>query len=226
MEHLRPARILAIAVGAAAFLAVISHVRLSGQEEDRIDPDAADRLERIAEHHFESARGLSPCQEGDTWLLLQSARNRLVSIGESKANLIVVVAPTFSEIELIAIGPDYIRAYRFPGQTGFTPPSSEWFSPTPLKISDISLTPSEQFAIVTPIRRHITYAMTAREYGFDGVGYYFGNGDVDCAFAWTPHGTGPSGLIVDMVAEASGQAASVTKLLALARAIDRADGAR
>src|SRR5690606_16981614 len=133
---------------------------------------------------------------------------------------------TFSEIELVAFGQNYIRAYRFPGQTGFSPPSAEWFSPTPHKLSDLSLAADEQLAITTPVARHIRYAMTAREYGHDGVNYYFGIGEDDCAFAWMPRGPGPSGLIADMIAEASRKEPSAEKLLHLARAIDSTDSAR
>src|SRR3546814_9925633 len=59
--------------------------------------------------------------------------------------------------------------------------------------------------------------MTARESGYDGVNFYFGSGEDDCAFAWTPRGVGPGGLIADMITEASGRAPSTTKLLELAR---------
>src|SRR3546814_19995500 len=68
--------------------------------------------------------------------------------------------------------------------------------------------------------------MTARESGYDGVNFYFGSGEDDCAFAWTPRGVGPGGLIADMITEASGRAPSTTKLLELARSIDRVDGRR
>jgi len=225
MKHLRAARILALAVGLAASLALISHA-LVPKNQDPVDLVGAERLDKIAKHRFQSARGLSPCDDYYAHQTLKSARNSLVAIGESNANLIAVVAPTFSEIELIAFGPSYIRTYRFPGQTGFTPPSSEWFSPTPQKIAEVSLTPSEQFGIVTPIHRHIKYAMTAREFGLDGISYYFGDGADGCAFTWMPRGEGPSGLIVEMIAEASGQTPSPERLLALARAIDHADNAR
>ena len=225
MKHLRAPRILALAIGLAASLALIGHA-LVPKNQDTVNLVGAERLEKIAKHRFESARGLSPCNDYYAYETLKSAGNRLVTIGDSNANPIVVVAPTFSEIELIAFGPGYIRAYRFPGQTGFTPPSSEWFSPTPQKIAEVLLTPSEQFEIVTPIHRHIKYAMTARDLGNDGVSYYFGDGAGGCAFAWMPRGEGPSGLIAQMIAEASGQAPSRERLLALARAIDHADNAR
>src|SRR3546814_889420 len=105
-------------------------------------------------------------------------------------------------------------------------PTSEWFSPAPRKISDVSLPAMERLEIVTPIVRHVRYAMTARESGYDGVNFYFGSGEDDCAFAWTPRGVGPGGLIADMITEASGRAPSTTKLLELARSIDRVDGRR
>src|SRR3546814_1998286 len=110
--------------------------------------------------------------------------------------------------------------------TGCSPPTSEWFSPAPRKLSDVSLPAMERLEIVTPIVRHVRYAMTARESGYDGVNFYFGSGEDDCAFAWTPRGVGPGGLIADMITEASGRAPSTTKLLELARSIDRVDGRR
>src|SRR3546814_5363315 len=110
--------------------------------------------------------------------------------------------------------------------TGFSPPTSEWFSPAPRKMSDVSLPAMERLEIVTPIVRHVRYAMTARESGYDGVNFYFGSGEDDCAFAWTPRGVGPGGLIADMITEASGRAPSTTKLLELARSIDRVEGRR
>src|SRR3546814_14901067 len=82
----------------------------------------------------------------------------------------------------------------------------------------------ERLEIVTPIVRHVRYAMTARESGYDGVNFYFGSGEDDCAFAWTPRGVGPGGLIADMITEASGRTPSTTKHLELARSIDRVDG--
>src|SRR3546814_6000581 len=85
---------------------------------------------------------------------------------------------------------------------------------------------SSDLEIVTPIVRHVRYAMTARESGYDGVNFYFGSGEDDCAFAWTPRGVGPGGLIADMITEASGRAPSTTKLLELARSIDRVEGRR
>jgi len=224
MKHLRVTRIFALSVGLAVSLAIVGHA-LSSKDQDRGETQRADELERVAKHRFENFRGLSPC-EGDAWQLLRAARGKLIAIGESDANLIVVIAPTFSEIELVAFGPDYIRTYRFPGQTGFTPPSGDWFSPTPLKVSDTPLTASEQFTVVTPLVRHVRYAMTAREYGLDGISYYFGSGDDDCAFAWGPRRSGSIGLITDMITETTGQAPSTEKLLAIARAINRADSAR
>src|SRR3546814_13319191 len=83
---------------------------------------------------------------------------------------------------------------------------------------------SSDLEIVTPIVRHVRYAMTARESGYDGVNFYFGSGEDDCAFAWTPRGVGPGGLIADMITEASGRAPSTPKLLQLARAIDPVAG--
>lgn len=208
----------------AVFLAIIGHV-LGFDGRERGFLENAEKLERIARYRFENDRGLSPCS-GQARQLLDAARSKLMTMGESNADPIVVVASAFSEIELVAFGPDYIRAYRFQGQTGFSPPTSEWFSPVPQKISDVSLPAMEELEIVTPIVRHVRYAMTAREYGYDGVNFYFGSGEDSCAFAWTPRGPGPAGLIADMVAEASDQAPSTKRLLELAKSIDRADRAR
>jgi hypothetical protein len=191
-----------------------------------MDLVGAEQLDKTAKHRFENGRGLSPCDDYYAYETLRAARNKLVALGDSNSNLIAVVAPTFSEIELIAFGPSYVRAYRFPGQTGSTPPSSEWFSPTPLKISEVSLTPTQQFEILAPVRRHIKYAMTARERGLDGVFYYFGDGGEGCALSWSPRGEGPGGLIAEMIAEASRQSPSAERLLALARAVDHADRVR
>src|SRR5688572_16918278 len=135
MKHPRAASILAMSFGAAALLALISHFFLS-KGQAKLSLDGSEKLENIAKHRFENDRGLSPC-DGYAWQTLRAARGRLISIGDSNANLIAVVAPTFSEIELVAFGQNYIRAYRFPGQTGFSPPSAEWFSPTPHKLSDL-----------------------------------------------------------------------------------------
>src|SRR3546814_17412531 len=99
-----------------------------------------------------------------------------MTMGESNADLVVVVASAFSEIELVAFGPDYIRAYRFPGQTGFSPPTSEWFSPAPRKISAVSLPAMVRLEFVTPVLRHVPYALKARESGSDGVPFTFGCG--------------------------------------------------
>lgn len=224
MKRPRPIAILALSATLAVFLAIIGHV-LGSDKRDRGYLENAEKLERIARYQFENDRGLPPCN-GRERQLLDAARSRLMTMGESNADPVVVVASAFSEIEIIAFGPDYIRTYRFPGQTGFSPPTSGWFSPAPQKISDVSLTAMEQFEIVTPIVRHVRYAMTARESGYDGVNIYFGSGEDDCAFAWTPRGPGPGGLIADMITEASGRAPSTTRLHELAKSIDRADGTR
>src|SRR3546814_696486 len=189
----------ALPISLAAFLAIIGHVLGSDGRNPRY-LENAEKLERIARYRFENDRGLSPCSS-QARQLLDAARSRLMTMGESNADLVVVVASAFSEIGLVAFGPDYIRAYRFPGQTGFSPPTSEWFSPAPRKISDVSLPAMERLEIVTPIVRHVRYAMTARESGYDGVNFYFGSGEDDCAFAWTPRGVGPGGLIAEIRSE-------------------------
>ena len=225
MKHPRPVVILVLTLGAATLLAVIGHFAGSVDQELPANLERTRELEAIAKQRFENDRGLTPC-DGYGWETVRAARGRLISIGDSNAKSLAVVAPTFSEIELVAFGPDYIRAYRFPGQTGFSPPSSEWFSPVPEKLSDFSLTVLEQLAISAPIDRHVRYAMTAREYGHDGVSYYFGAGDDGCGLAWSPRGGGPSGLIADMIAEATSKEPSVERLVELARTIDAADSAR
>jgi len=225
MKHPRPVVIIALTLGTAMLLAAVGHFAQSVDQEASARLERTRELEGIAKHRFENLRGLTPC-DGYAWETLKAARGRLISIGDSDASSLAVVAPTFSEIELVAFGPDYIRTYRFPGQTGFSPPSAEWFSPVPEQLSNVSLTALEQFAISAPIDRHIRYAMTAREYGYDGVSYYFGTGDDGCAFAWSPRGTGPSGLIADIVAEATNKDPSVERLVELARAIDDADSTR
>lgn len=225
MTHPRPLVILVLTLGVATLLGTVGHYAVSGGQEASARLENTRELEELAKHRFENGRGLTPC-EGYAWETVRAARGRLISMGDSDASSLVVVAPTFSEIKLVAFGPDYIRAYRFPGQTGFSPPSAEWFSPSPEKLSNISLAALEQLAISTPINRHVRYAMTAREYGHDGDSYYFGTGDDGCAFAWSPRGVGPGGLIADMIAEVTGKEPSVERLVELAGTIDRADSER
>lgn len=221
MKPVSPVGVLVMSIGLAACLGFAGYAATLG-DGDRSGLMRAYRLEKIAEHRFEHARGLSPCdyRERD---LVRAARRSLIAIGESDVHALAVVAPTFSEIEVVAFGSSRIRTYRYAGQTGFDFPSAEWVSPQPVRIADLVLTATEQQEIVSPLSRHIAYAMTARTYGIDGVSYYFGLGEDDCALAWMPRGNGPASRIVEMVRAASGGSAAVSELLSLARAIDDAD---
>lgn len=224
MERPRPIFIVALSATTLVFLAFIGHIIGSKKQHDREYLDNAAKLEKSASFRFKNDRGLSPC-DGYERQIFWAAQRKLIAIGESNADLWVLVEPAFSEPELVVFGADYIRTYRFPGQIDIRLPGN-WISVMPQRISGVSLTAFEQLEIVTPIIRHTRYAMTAREYGFDGVNLYFGSGEDSCAFAWTPLGPGPSGLIADMVAEASDKAPSTKRLLELAKSIDRADSTR
>ncbi|WP_162407812.1 hypothetical protein [Pseudoxanthomonas jiangsuensis] len=224
MNKPRAASILVISFVAAALLAVIGHSFLS-EGEAKFGAQSYEKLENLAKDRFVNGRGLSPC-DGDAWETLRAARGRLISIGDSNVEMVAVVAPTFSDVKVVAFGQNYIRAYRFPWESEAPSHLAGWFSPEPKKLSDISLSTAEQLAITTPVARHIRYAMTAREYGFDGVGYYFGIGENSCAFAWMPRGPGPGGLIASIIEEVSGDEPSMHRILLLAKAIDDADGAR
>ncbi len=225
MERPRPIVILAISIAMLAVLAFIGHIIGSKKQQDQEYLDSAAELDKIASFRFENDRGLSPCDAHER-KFFWAAQSKLIAIGESNADLWVLVEPAFSEPELVVFGADYIRTYRIFGQIDFRSPESSLLSATQQRISAVSLTRFEQFEIVNPIVRHTRYAMTAREYGYDGVNLYFGSGEDSCAFAWTPRGAGPGGLIAEMVAEASNTAPSTEKLLELARSIDRLDSAR
>ena len=223
MTDIRPRRVLFFAIVLATPLAVAGHLLLSDRNHDPY-PDEAEDLAELAADRFENGRGLSPCDRGSHELVF-AALDRLVVLGEPAPDLIVVIAPTFSEIEMVVLTSSHVRSYRFPGQTGFTMPSSEWFRPTPELISETALAPPDYFRLYSPIARHITYAMTTQQLGLDGTSYYFGRGRSDCAVAWSPR-TGPAGLISQILAEASKPAPSRDSLIELAREIDRVDSVR
>src|SRR3546814_6754240 len=95
MKRPRPIVILALSATLAAFLAIIGHVLGSDGRNPRY-LENAEKLERIARYRFENDRGLSPCSS-KARQLLDAARSRLMTMGESNADLVVVVASAFSE---------------------------------------------------------------------------------------------------------------------------------
>lgn len=224
MERPRPTAILLLSAATLVSLTLIGHIIGSKKEQEQKYLDHMEKLEKNASSRFKNDRGLSPC-DGHERQIFWAAQSKLRAIGESNADLWVLVEPAFSKPELVVFGADYISTYRFPEQVDLRSPGN-LASVTPQRISGVSLTTFERLEIVSPIVRHTRYAMTAREYGFDGVSMYFGSGEDSCAFAWTPLGPGPSGLIADLIEEASSQSPSKVELLALAREIDSADLAR
>src|SRR3546814_16990848 len=113
MKRPRPIVILALSATLAAFLAIIGHVLGADGRNPRY-LENAEKLERIARYRFENDRGLSHCSS-QARQLLNAERSRLMTMGESNEDLVVVVASHFSDIEIASFGPDYIRDYRFSG---------------------------------------------------------------------------------------------------------------
>jgi hypothetical protein len=191
----------------------------------KYDPYASEAaaLAAHAADRYENFRGLSPCEPW-TYDFVVSAQDRLIAAGEPAPDMVVVIAPTFAEVEVVALSSSHLKSYRFGEQTGFDMPSSRWFSGTPTVISDTPLESSEYFRLYSPFARHVKYAMTARQLGFDGTSFYFGLGRSECAMAWSPH-TGQAGLMSQILYEASQPSPSRKKLLELAGQIDRLDAA-
>ncbi|HVI25361.1 MAG TPA: hypothetical protein VM576_04100 [Xanthomonadaceae bacterium] len=224
MRSLQPGRIALFATATAGCLVLGGHVLMAG-DGTRYDHRGAERAERLAQaaaRRFEDGRGLTPC-DMPARELMEAAQAKLVVLGESRANPIVIVAPTFSEVKVVAFEPDLIRTYRFPGSSGAAVPSSTWFAGPAQKVGEMSMSPQVSQEIVAPLARHVRYAMTTPMFGMDGVTFYFGYGASDCAFTWSPGGRGPARLMTDLVEEASSRSPSVAKLRSLAAAIDAAD---
>ena len=218
MKDLRLSNVVAMVVVGMLGIAAIVLLPSLGQDGRLV---ASGELDARAAARFQDGRGLSPC-EGGAHHVVPAALDRLATLGEPTPELTVVIAPTFSDIQVVAFSGLTIRTYRFVGQTGFNAPSAAWFRPDPAVISNVTLDHVNYHAVHASISRHIRFAMTARVLGLDGTSYYFGRGRSECAVAWSPR-TGQAGLIAEILAEASRGVPSERALVALASEIDRLD---
>lgn len=217
MASIRLTRILILVFGAGIGVVVAGHEFFD--KRGQVDTTNV-RLEERARTRFENGGGLSPC-DGDMQRVLAQQRSRLRAMGEYP-ELVIVVAPTFSGAKVVALGKNRITSLHFAGESGFMPPT-DWLASAVVQKRVIELSASEYFDVFSPIARHVRYAMTARRYGLDGVSYYFGSSEDECAFAWSPRGQGPAAAIADWIAEATSETPSHDNILALARTINRVD---
>lgn len=164
---------------------------------------------------FAEARGLSPCRYDDR-LWTAAAERKLALAGQPRPRALVLVAPTFSDIHVLAFGPAGLDRYTFPRQTAFGPEFTENDQVKPMPVGAVSLSPDSYERVIAAVSRNSEYAVSSSESGHDGVVYYFQNDADRCAFAWSPSkGTigGHLAGLVDVLAEEHPSAESVEQTL-------------
>lgn len=185
----------------------------------------AEILEARAERRFVAERGLSPCDPHAREVLIL-AQGKLRREAVAHDGLIAVVAPTFSPLEIIVQTDSGYSAYQVGSENLFAPPASDWFSGELRKVSEVQLRPPALYNVQATLSRSVRYAMTAREYGLDGVAYYIGWAEDSCAFTSHPREEGPAALVTQLLAEMSDSDPSSERIKTLAAAIDKHDAAR
>ncbi|GAA5011431.1 hypothetical protein GCM10025793_23980 [Lysobacter lycopersici] len=143
-------------------------------------------LEERAKKRFSEARALSPCGlDENRWIL--AAERKLKIQGAPIPQTEILIAPTFADIELLTFNSNRVYRYTFPQLTAFGPDFLESDKVEAKARRPIAIPGDEYERIVAAISRNTKYAMSSREYGHDGVVYYFKSGEDKCAFAWNPY---------------------------------------
>src|SRR5690606_2508195 len=120
MNRKRVVRVTAstIALAIGVYLLVVFANKDQGTTQETYRRISA--LEDRARHRFAESRGLTPCGNDERrWL--SAAERKLALAGYPSPRVIVVAAPTFSDISLLAIGDAALDRYTFPEQTAFGP---------------------------------------------------------------------------------------------------------
>ena len=160
-----------------------------------------DLLEKQSSARFISLRGLIPC-DPDEKSLVSAAARKLSLAGQASSQALVLVAPTFADIRILALNPNGVSRYRLVGQTAFGPEFLEDDAIKATLLPSIQLAHSDVERLNAAISRNTRNAMTAREYGGkDGVMYYFSYGQAFCASTWSPEPETVAGQLTSLVDE-------------------------
>jgi hypothetical protein len=125
--------------------------------------------------------------------------------GEPSPQAMVVVAPSFSDIEVLAINRNEIRRYRFTGQTAFDGTFLDTDSATATTLPGVDLKQSDHERIDSAMSRNTRYAMSIQQPGGkDGIMYYFRYGSGHCASVWSPDPQTLAGHLAALVDELRG----------------------
>ena len=201
MAHIRAFRVATISLSLLAIAGIGFLASRQGQNERLSAYKKTSTLEARAKKRFEESRGLTPCVYDDVrWI--NAAERKLRQSGQPPSSAMILVAPTFSDIDLFVLSPDHLDRYTFPG-TAFGPEFIDDEKIAPQLLRPINLPESTYERLKAAIRRNTEYAMSAREYGHDGVVYYFKYGH-DCATMWSPSQETIGGHLGELVDALSG----------------------
>jgi hypothetical protein len=157
----------------------------------------SETLEQRAKDRYEAFGDLAPCDiYRDQWP--RAAQRHLAAAGEPAYPVLVAVAPTFSEIMLLGVGPYGVTRYRMPGVTAFSPEFIEAPKLTPQKLPSITVAGEDLLRLSSGLRRNAEYAIGKPQPGLDGASYYIMVGTDWCAVTWSPQ-SGVSHAIVAAV---------------------------
>ena len=160
-----------------------------------------DSLEAKSSARFIALKGLAPCDPDEKHWVSASAR-KLVLSGQPSPQALVLVAPTFSDIRILALNSNSLSRYRLVGQTAFGPEFLEDDTTKTTLLPSLDLARSDIERINAAISRNTRNAMSARDSGGkDGVMYYFSFGQAYCASTWSPEPETLAGQLTSLVDE-------------------------
>ncbi len=186
MKHLRLPRIAIFSTLLVVVLVVLLH---RWGKESEVSSEAIDRIDSLeakASFRFGVMRGMTPCDaNGERWI---SVADRILRLSEQKTpQTLIVVAPTFSDIRVLALNPDEMLRYRFTGQTAFRGVFFDVDSVRATRLPAVELEPSDMDRLNAAVLRNSKFAASVRASGAkDGVGYFVRYGSAYCAAASSP----------------------------------------
>lgn len=214
-------RTIVLQVLAVVMLGVGIHLFLSARPLS--DEAHGSMLEKRAADRFQNKRGLSPCGPYQ-WEVLEYAASKIRSAGLPNQDLLIVVAPSFQELQIVTIGNGAVASYRVDGEPSNAPPAINWFNGSLVPISEIQVDPRTLLRINRALGRSVDFAMSSLNFGgTDGAFYFLGRDKDSCAFTVHPTGNGPAGLLKAFADEASSGRHEPEQLLEIVKEIDRFD---